>query len=120
MSFDRVPQFLNGFVEWALTQPDIRAVALVGSYARNAATEASDVDLVLLVRQPQRFLQSTDWIQRFGTIQRQQFEYYGPVTSIRVWYTDGPEVDQCYCAQPERWIHCRYEYYNRTAEQEPL
>jgi predicted nucleotidyltransferase len=93
MPLERVTQFLNDFVAWALTQPDIRAAALVGSHARNTATESSDVDLVLLVRQPETFLQDTTWAQRFGAIQRQQFEDYGPVTSLRVWYTDGLEVE---------------------------
>ena len=47
MPFDKVHRFLNEFVEWAEMQPDIQAVALVGSHARNAATESSDVDLVV-------------------------------------------------------------------------
>ena len=102
MPFERVTRFLNEFVAWALTQPDIRAVALVGSHARNAATETSDVDLVLLVRQPGTFLHNTDWTGRFGTIQRQQMEDYGLVTSIRVWYTGGLEVE--YGLTDERWV----------------
>jgi len=101
MPFERATQFLNEFVEWALTQPDIRAVALVGSYARNAATETSDVDLVLLTRRPEIFLRDTHWAQRFGTIAHQQLEDYGRVTSIRVWYTDGLEVE--YGLTDERW-----------------
>ena len=35
----RVEQFLHDFREWASAQSDIQAVALVGSHARNAATE---------------------------------------------------------------------------------
>ncbi len=45
----KVSVFLEEFVRWAPTQPDIVAAALVGSYARDAATESSDVDLVVLV-----------------------------------------------------------------------
>ena len=102
MPFEQVTRFLNEFVAWALTQPDIRAVALVGSYARNAATETSDVDLVLLTRRPEMFLQDINWAQRFGTIERQQLEDYGLVTSIRVWYTGGLEVE--YGLTDERWV----------------
>src|SRR5687767_1223031 len=40
-------------VEWAERRPDIRAVALVGSHARNTATPDSDVDLILLTTQPE-------------------------------------------------------------------
>jgi hypothetical protein len=57
---------------------------------------------VFLVRQPATFLQDTNWAQRFGTIQRQQVEYYGPVTSIRVWYTDGLEVE--YGLTDDAWV----------------
>ncbi len=34
--------------QWARTQPDIRALLLVGSWARDAARPDSDVDLVVL------------------------------------------------------------------------
>ena len=93
--------FLREFVDWADSQPDIKAVALVGSYARNAATESSDVDLVLITSRPQRYLLDREWTRRFGEIHRQQVEHYGKVTSIRVWYTDGREVE--YGITDESW-----------------
>ncbi len=43
-----VSAFLEAFNCWASAQPDVTAVALVGSYVRDAATEASDVDLLIL------------------------------------------------------------------------
>jgi len=42
---DKINQFLDDVTAWASNQPDIQALALVGSYARNAANETSDVDL---------------------------------------------------------------------------
>ena len=45
--------FLNQFAEWSSNQPDIHAVALVGSYARQTATDASDVDLVIVASRPE-------------------------------------------------------------------
>jgi predicted nucleotidyltransferase len=101
MSYDRVNQFLNEFTVWAATHWDVRAVALVGSYARNAATATSDVDLVVVVRQPDEYVRDLAWIQRFGSIDRHQLEYYGNVTSIRVWYSDGREVE--YGMTDESW-----------------
>jgi predicted nucleotidyltransferase len=77
-------------------------VALVGSYARNAATETSDVDLVLLARRPEMFLQDTNWVQHFEIVEHQQLEDYGRVTSIRVWYTGGLEVE--YGLTDETWV----------------
>jgi len=90
---ENVEQFLDDFSTWAHDQPDIQAVGLVGSYARNAAAETSDVDLVILVQDPERFLQDRAWIRRFGDIRRQQLEDYGRLTSIRVWYVDGREIE---------------------------
>ena len=52
----RVSTFIELFSSWARTQSDIEAVALVGSYAREAAVEDSDVDLVILTADPDRFL----------------------------------------------------------------
>jgi predicted nucleotidyltransferase len=101
MSNDRINQFLDEFTKWAATQGDIRAVALVGSYASNAATDTSDVDLVVVVRQPAAYLRDAAWLHRFGSIDRHQLEYYGNVTSIRVWYSDGREVE--YGMTDESW-----------------
>ena len=47
MNKNGVSLFLSEFTQWASAQTDILAVALVGSYARDEATETSDVDLVI-------------------------------------------------------------------------
>lgn len=96
-----VAQFLNDFTEWAAAQPTIAAVALVGSHARGAATAASDIDLVLLVHGPRQYLDDTHWAERFGAIRQRQVEDYGKVTSLRVWYQDGREVE--YGLTDETW-----------------
>jgi predicted nucleotidyltransferase len=101
----RVHQFLSDFSQWAASQLDILAVALVGSYARNEATDASDVDLVVVARDPKIYVEDTKWAQCFGPISRQQVENYGKVTSLRVWYSVGHEVeygftDETWCALP--------------------
>jgi predicted nucleotidyltransferase len=89
----QVHRFLSEFSRWAASQPDILAVALLGSYARNEATDASDVDLVIIATEPETYLRDTRWAQHFGTINRQQVENYGKVTSLRVWYSGGHEVE---------------------------
>ena len=101
MSVDSINRFLDEFTAWADAQPDIQAVALVGSYARNAATETSDIDLVIIASQPETYLQDVAWTRRFGQVRRQQVEDYGKVTSIRVWYADGREVE--YGITDEGW-----------------
>jgi predicted nucleotidyltransferase len=89
----QVQQFLSDFTRWAANQPGILAVALVGSYARNQATDASDVDLVIIASEPETYLQDTRWAQHFGTISLQQMESYGKVTSLRVCYSGGHEIE---------------------------
>jgi 3-methyladenine DNA glycosylase AlkD/predicted nucleotidyltransferase len=100
MSVDLAPRmratiqaFLDQVVCWAGERADLRAVLLVGSYARNAATGASDIDLVLLADEPGNYLADTSWINRFGQPVRQQVEDYGRLTSLRLWYRDGREVE---------------------------
>ena len=98
---EQVAQFLQEFAQWAAAQPGIAAVALVGSYARGAATATSDIDLVLLASDPRKYLDDTGWVERFGAVQQRQFEGYGKVTSVRVWYADGREVE--YGLTDETW-----------------
>ena len=85
--------FLNAFVNWASAQEDAQAIALVGSYARGAARDDSDIDLVLLTDQPQKYLEDFKWIERFGNVEKYQTEDYGKLISIRVWYQNGVEVE---------------------------
>jgi len=76
-------------------------VALLGSYVRNAATEASDIDLVIIAREPQAYLRDTRWARCFGTIDCEQIENYGKLASLRVWYSDAHEVE--YGFTDETW-----------------
>jgi len=98
---DKISQFLNEVTIWASTQSDIQALALAGSYASNTATETSDVDLILITANRSQYLQNSDWILQFGVVEKQQVEEYGLLTSIRVWYIDGREVE--YGIADERW-----------------
>jgi predicted nucleotidyltransferase len=88
-----IQNFLNQITHWAWQQPDVQAVALVGSYARNAAGDDSDIDLVLLADEPAQYIENTGWVSQFGRVARLQIEDYGRLTSLRVWYLDGPEVE---------------------------
>lgn len=101
MLSEQIDAFLEQFAAWAQAQPDIQAVALVGSHARNAATGASDIDLVVIATRPEVYLRSTEWTERFGAVQKQQVEDYGALVSLRVWYGDGREVE--YGLTSERW-----------------
>ncbi len=96
-----VRDFLANITQWASTQDDIGAVALVGSFARNTATADSDVDLVLLTMHWPQYVRDKKWIKLFGEVERDQIEDYGKVTSLRVWYKNGLEVE--YGFADEAW-----------------
>lgn len=93
MSKDRFEHYLQEITNWAFRRVDILAVAVVGSVARGAATPTSDLDLVLICIRPAPYLQNTDWVHQFGVVEKQQVEEYGQLTSLRVWYKDGSEVE---------------------------
>jgi len=88
-----ITHFLSNLVTWARRQPGIGAVALVGSHARGTARPDSDIDILLLLDDPQVFLADTGWVRVFGEPARQEVEYWGKVTSLRVWYADRREVE---------------------------
>ncbi len=85
--------YLNAVKAWAAQQTDIAAVLLVGSHARGTARADSDVDLVILTTHPSRYLDSAAYAETFGPVARWTTENWGRVTSMRVWYRDGLEVE---------------------------
>jgi len=88
-----VDRFLARVTAWATDQPLITAILLVGSYARGAARQDSDIDLILLADSPETYTSNTEWATTFGTPDRMAEEDWGKVTSLRVWYRGGPEVE---------------------------
>ncbi len=88
-----VTEFLSDVVAWARDSDDVLAVALVGSQARGAARADSDVDLVILLGDRQRYLEDAGWTGQFGTALSLAREDSGAVQSLRVRYADGLEVE---------------------------
>jgi len=61
-------QLIERFVAWAEIQPDVRAALIVGSRAREdrPADQWSDLDVILIVAEPERYLAKTDWLENIG------------------------------------------------------
>jgi hypothetical protein len=93
-----VSGFLDTFSRWASAQPDIEAVALVGSHARGTAAEDSDVDLVILTPDVDRYLLDRSWVSLFGEVAECREEDYGRVTSVRAFYGGGLEAEYGFAA----------------------
>lgn len=88
-----IAAFLDRVTEWAIHQPTLSGVALVGSHARGEARPDSDIDLVLLCTHPNAFLKDTLWVRLFGEVMACQTEEWGRVTSLRVSYRNGLEAE---------------------------
>jgi hypothetical protein len=90
---DNAANFLSAFTAWAQDQPGILAAALVGSHARRQARPDSDLDLVILARCPQDWINDPGWTIVFGEAAEIQVEDWGRLTSLRVFYHNGLEVE---------------------------
>ena len=85
--------FLEAFIRWVRSRADVEAVALVGSHARGTAHALSDLDLVILTTQVDAYLRVPSWTSRFGVPTSSRLEHYGPLTSLRVFYAGGAEIE---------------------------
>lgn len=88
-----IDKFLNKLKKYAINEPYIESVIMVGSYARGTNTPNSDLDLCIITTNKKEMVHKSDFIGKFGEYEKIQTEYYGPCTSIRVWYKNGPEVE---------------------------
>jgi aminoglycoside 6-adenylyltransferase len=90
-------QLIERFVCWAEVCPDIRAAIIVGSRARteHPADEWSDLDLLILTTDVQRYLTQTDWLENIGSPWLTFLERTaaGQETERRVLFEGGLDVD---------------------------
>lgn len=106
--FVRAEEFLERLRLWAEERQDIRALALVGSFARGDARPDSDLDIVLLTRDPGMFLRDTTWVSTFERAANiVDIEPYGKVTSVRALFDDGLEVE--FGIAPADWASEPYD-----------
>jgi uncharacterized protein len=73
--------------------PDIRGLALVGSWARGSARADSDVDLVVLTSHPDRYLADDDWTAALGDAEVLDTQAWGVLTERRLLLKGGLEVE---------------------------
>lgn len=90
-------QLIDRFRTWAARAADVRALAVIGSHARalDHADEWSDLDLVLVADEPDRYLASGDWLDEIGPC-RLTFVEEAPIAGLherRAHFEGGQEVD---------------------------
>jgi hypothetical protein len=93
LSLPLVFAFVEAVRRWAASVPAVRAVALAGSHASGRARPDSDVDLVVLCDDPGRLVADRTWLGVFGEAAAVSVEDWGAITSLRVRYAGGLEVE---------------------------
>jgi len=85
--------FIEDFMRWSTRRRDIRAVGLVGSYAKDHPDDTTDVDLIMITEDPEKYLTGIDWIRVFGVVITTEKIVYGKLTTLHVWYESGLEIE---------------------------
>jgi len=92
-------RLLEQITVWFQERPGVAAIALVGSHARGAARPDSDIDLVILVDDPQAYRREQSWLSSLAvnelndSVLNSQDEDYGPLWSRRVFLALGHEIE---------------------------
>jgi hypothetical protein len=80
---------------WARSRPDVRGVALVGSYASGKQRPDSDIDLVIIADNPETY-RNGDWAGAAAGGRRvagTREETFGDGWSLFVRLAEGPEIE---------------------------
>jgi predicted nucleotidyltransferase len=89
-----VAALLEGVGSWLGERDDVRAVGLLGSWARGNATDESDVDLVVITDWPIAYITDETWIAGLPEARLVRTERWGPLlTERRLVLPSGLELD---------------------------
>ena len=91
---NEVAELLDAVRRWAPGRADLRAVALVGSWARRKAHADSDVDIVLLTDTPDAYIDNAEWaVRAFGPATVVRTQSWGVLTERRLALAGGLVVE---------------------------
>ena len=90
---DEVEALIQRFPRWAEQRSDVRALALVGSWAYGAPDMDSDVDVVLLTDAPGNYIEREDWLKELGGVRLVRTLPWGAITERRFTLPSGLEVE---------------------------
>jgi uncharacterized protein len=77
---------------WAAERDDVLGLLLAGSYARDAAGPDSDLDLILLTKEIDRYADDT-WADELDLGELTRVQTWGPITERRFLTDTGLEVE---------------------------
>ena len=88
-----VSAFISGLQTWAAARDDVVAAAIVGSWARGAAREDSDVDVVLLTEDVSAF-EADGWIAELApAAELVRTAEWGAIAERRLCLPSGLEIE---------------------------
>lgn len=99
---EKANSLLKQFKEWSELQSHVTGVALVGSFARGDFHPNSDIDLVIISSDKDLTLRVIKSDFNYGDISSYQIEEWGILTSLRVFYENGLEVE--YGVVTNQWV----------------
>jgi hypothetical protein len=93
-------EIVSPIVSWARRQSDILGLAVAGSWARGTARRDSDVDLILLVHEPEVF-RGQNWPGEIGWFEGRVAQWhdadYGVAWSRHLQLSDAREIEFTFC-----------------------
>jgi len=81
-------KFLSLLTQWANTDNNIISAVIVGSVARNEARPDSDIDVLIITNEIERYSKDLAWLNNFKRYESIRFEVWGPVHCIRVFFDE--------------------------------
>ncbi|WP_117168023.1 nucleotidyltransferase domain-containing protein [Paraliobacillus sediminis] len=99
----KVKLLLEDFKEWSKQESYIKGVAVVGSFARGDFHSNSDVDLTIISTNKDLTLEIIKNDFNFGDIESFTVEEWGILTSLRILYDNGLEVE--YGVVTDQWVN---------------
>jgi len=98
----QLEQILAAIAAWARSRADINGLALVGSWARGSARRDSDIDLVVVVPDPQKFRSDEHWLSEIdwagGRVADWHDADYGSAWSRHVELEPHCQIEFTFCA----------------------
>ena len=79
--------------DWAGRREDVQAIAIVGSWARGTARPDSDVDVVIITIDPDRYVSTDDWAAVLGITGPLESKRWGVLTERRGHAASGLEIE---------------------------
>lgn len=93
---------LESFMKYTGQQTHIKGVAVVGSLARGDFHSNSDVDLIIISTNKELTIDHIKSEFNFDNIESHTLEEWGILTSLRIFYGNGLEVE--YGVVTDQWV----------------